>query len=219
MSGKIRVLLADDHSLVRQGIKILLDLQENIEVVGEAVNGRQAVEKVKKLTPDMIVIDIAMPNLNGIEATRQIKKVDPEIKILVLSAHDNGDYIHQVLQAGASGYLLKKSTTTDLISAINTVEKGEVFLSPSISKAVVKKYIKLADAESGGYESLNVLTNREREVLQLIAEGRTNKEIAYLLKLSVQTVDVHRTNIMKKLQIHDVAGLVKYSIKKGLIII
>ena len=217
MSGKIRVLLADDHALVRQGIKIHLNLQENIEVVGEAANGRQAVEKVKELIPDMVVIDIAMPNLNGIEAIRQIKKIDSKIMILVLTAHDNGDYVHQVLQAGASGYLLKESTTTDLISAINTVEKGDVFLSPSISKAVVKGYIKHADAESGGYESLNVLTSREREVLQLISEGRTNKEIAHLLKLSTQTVDAHRSHIMKKLQIHDVTGLVKYSIKKGLI--
>ena len=217
MTDKIRVLLADDHTLVRQGIKIHLNLQENIEVVGEAEDGRQAVKKAKELAPDMIVIDIAMPNLNGIEAMRQIKMIDPKIKILVLTAHDNKDYIHQVLQAGASGYLLKESTTTDLISAIYTVNKGDVFLSPSISKSVVRDYVEHADAESGGYESLNVLTSREREILQLIAEGRTNKEIAHLLKLSVQTVDVHRSRIMKKLQIHDVTGLVKYSIKKGLI--
>lgn len=217
MSGKIRVLLADDHTIVRQGIKVLLNSQKNIEVVGEAEDGRQAVERAKELVPDMIVIDITMPNLNGIEATRQIKKIDPKIKVLVLTAHDNGDYIHQILQAGASGYLLKESTTTDLISAINTVEKGDVFLSPSISKAVVKDYVKHVDAESGDYNSLNVLTNREREVLQLIAEGHTNKEIAHLLKLSVKTVDVHRSHIMEKLQIHDLAGLIKYSIRKGLI--
>lgn len=214
--SKTRILLADDHTIVRQGIRALLDAQEGIEVVGEAEDGRQAVEKVKELVPDIVVIDITMPNLNGIEATRQIKKINDKIKVLVLTVHDNEEYVHQILQAGASGYLLKESAVSDLISAISAVKKGDIFLSPSISKVVVKDYIRHVEAESGGFDSLNILTNREREILQLIAEGRTNKEIAALLKLSVKTVDVHRSHIMEKLHIHDITGLVKYAIRKGL---
>lgn len=215
--SKIRVLLADDHTIVRQGLRALLDSQEDIEVVGEAEDGRQAFEKTKELIPDVVVIDITMPNLNGIEATRQIKKLNPEIKVLVLTVHDNEEYIHQILQAGASGYLLKESAVTDLVSAINAVKKGGIFLSPAISKVVVKDYIRHAEEGTGDFDSLNILTNREREVLQLIAEGHTNREVAHLLKLSVKTVDVHRSHIMEKLNIHDVTGLVKYSIRKGLI--
>lgn len=215
--SKIRVLLADDHTIVRQGLRALLDSQEDIEVVGEAEDGRQAFEKTKELIPDIVIIDITMPNLNGIEATRQIKKLNPEIKVLVLTVHDNEEYIHQILQAGASGYLLKESAVTDLVSAINAVKKGGIFLSPAISKVVVKDYIRHAEEGTGDFDSLNILTNREREVLQLIAEGRTNREVAHLLKLSVKTVDVHRSHIMEKLNIHDVTGLVKYSIRKGLI--
>ncbi|MEK6766189.1 MAG: response regulator transcription factor [Planctomycetota bacterium] len=215
--SKIRVLLADDHTIVRQGLRALLDSQEDIEVVGEAEDGRQAFEKTKELIPDIVVIDITMPNLNGIEATRQIKKLNPEIKVLVLTVHDNEEYIHQILQAGASGYLLKESAVTDLVSAINAVKKGGIFLSPAISKVVVKDYIRHAEEGTGDFDSLNILTNREREVLQLIAEGHTNREVAHILKLSVKTVDVHRSHIMEKLNIHDVTGLVKYSIRKGLI--
>lgn len=215
--SKTRVLLVDDHTIVRQGIKALLETQEDIEVVGEAEDGRQAVEKAKQLVPDVLVIDITMPNLNGIEATHKIKKINSKIKVIVLTVHDNEEYVHQVLQAGASGYLLKESAVSDLVSAINAVEKGDIFLSPSISKVVVKDYVRHAGAESGDFDSLNVLTGREREVLQLIAEGRTNKEIANLLNLSVKTVDVHRSHIMEKLHIHDITGLVKYSIRKGLI--
>ena len=215
--SKIRVLLADDHTIVRQGLRALLDSQEDIEVVGEAEDGRQAFEKTKELIPDIVVIDITMPNLNGIEATRQIKKQNPEIKVLVLTVHDNEEYIHQILQAGASGYLLKESAVTDLVSAINAVKKGGIFLSPAISKVVVKDYIRHAEEGTGDFDSLNILTNREREVLQLIAEGHTNREVANILKLSVKTVDVHRSHIMEKLNIHDVTGLVKYSIRKGLI--
>jgi two-component system, NarL family, response regulator NreC len=215
--SKTRVLLADDHTIVRQGLRALLDSQEDLEVVGEAEDGRQAFEKTKELVPDVVVIDITMPNLNGIEATRQIKKLLPEVKVLVLTVHINEEYIYQVLQAGASGYLLKESAVSDLVSAINVAKKGEIFLSPSISKIIVKDYMKHAEGESGDFDSLDILTSREREVLQLIAEGRTNKETARLLKLSVKTVDVHRSHIMGKLNIHDITGLVKYSIKKGLI--
>jgi two-component system response regulator NreC len=215
--SKIKVLLADDHTIVRQGLRALLDSQENIEVVGEAEDGRQAFEKTKELVPDVVVIDITMPNLNGVEATRQIKKLNQEIKVLVLTVHDNEEYVHQILQAGASGYLLKESAVSDLVSAINAVKKGDIFLSPSISKVVVKDYIKNSVEGSGDFDSLDVLTGREREVLQLVAEGHTNREVAHHLKLSVKTVDVHRYHIMEKLNIHDVTGLVKYSIKKGLI--
>lgn len=215
--SKTKVLLVDDHTIVRQGLKALLDFQDGIEVVGEAEDGRQAIEKAKELVPDIIVIDITMPNLNGIEATRQLKKVNSEMKVLVLTVHDNEEYVHQILQAGASGYLLKESAVSDLVSAINAVKKGDIFLSPSISKVVVKDYIRHAAGESGDFDSLNVLTSREREVLQLIAEGNTNRAIAHVLKISNKTVDVHRSHIMEKLHIHDVTGLVKYSIRKGLI--
>ncbi len=215
--SKIKVLLADDHTIVRQGLRALLDSQEDIEVVGEAKDGRQAFEKTKELLPDVVVIDITMPNLNGVEATRQIKKLNQEIKVLVLTVHDNEEYVHQILQAGASGYLLKESAVSDLVSAINAVKEGDIFLSPSISKVVVKDYIRHAVDGSGDFDSLDVLTGREREVLQLIAEGHTNREVAHNLKLSVKTVDVHRSHIMEKLNIHDITGLVKYSIRKGLI--
>jgi two-component system, NarL family, response regulator NreC len=215
--SKIKVLLADDHTIVRQGLRALLESQEDIEVVGEAEDGRQAFEKTKELVPDVVVIDITMPNLNGVEATRQIKKLNQEIKVLVLTVHDNEEYVHQILQAGASGYLLKESAVSDLVSAINAVKKGDIFLSPSISKVVVKDYIRHAVEGSGDFDSLDILTSREREVLQLIAEGHTNREVAHQLKLSVKTVDVHRSHIMEKLNIHDVTGLVKYSIRKGLI--
>ena len=215
--SKIRVLLADDHTIVRQGLRALLDSNEDIEVVGEAENGREAFEKTKQIAPDIVVLDITMPNLNGIEATRQIKKLKPEIKVIVLTVHDNEEYVHQVLQAGASGYLLKESAVSDLVSAINAVKKGDIFLSPTISKVVVKDYINNTDRESRAFDSLDVLTSREREVLQLIAEGHTNREVARLLKLSVKTVDVHRAHIKEKLQIHDTAGLIKYSLRKGII--
>ncbi len=215
--SKIRVLLADDHTIVRQGLRSLLDSHKDIEVVGEAKDGRHAIEKAEQLIPDIVVLDITMPNLNGIEATRQIKKLNPEIKVIVLTVHDNEEYVHQVLKAGASGYLLKESAVSDLVSAMHAVKKGDIFLSPTISKVVVKDYIKHTERESRTFDNLGVLTGREREVLQLIAEGHTNREIARLLKLSVKTVDVHRAHLKEKLQIHDTAGLIKYAIRKGLI--
>ena len=162
--SKIRVLLADDHTIVRQGLRTLLNTQEDIEVVGEAKDGRQAFEKTRELVPDVVVIDITMPYLNGVEATRLIKKLDQEIKVLVLTAHDNEEYVHQVLQAGASGYLLKESAVSDLVSAINAAKKGDIFLSPSISKVVVKDYIRHAVEGSEDFNSLGILTGRECEV-------------------------------------------------------
>ncbi len=215
--SKIRVLLVDDHTIVRQGLRSLLDSHEDIEVVGEAENGRQAFEKTEQVIPDIVILDITMPSLNGIEATRQIKKLKPEIKVIVLTVHDSEEYVHQVLQAGASGYLLKESAVSDLVSAIHAVGKGDIFLSPTISKVVVKDYIKHTEGYSKAFDSLDILTGREREVLQLIAEGHTNREVARLLKLSVKTIDVHRSHIKEKLHIRDTAGLIKYSIKKGLI--
>ncbi len=215
--SKIRVLLADDHTIVRQGLRALLDTHEDIEIVGEAENGRQAFEKTEQISPDIVVLDITMPYLNGIEATRKIKKLNPEIKVIVLTVHDSEEYVHQILQAGASGYLLKESAVSDLVSAINAVNKGDVFLSPTISKVVVKEYIKHTEGESREFDSLDVLTSREREVLQLIAEGHTNREVARLLKLSVKTIDVHRARIKEKLNIIDTAGLIKYSIRKEMI--
>ncbi len=214
---KTKVLLADDHTIVREGIRALLDSREDIEVIGEAEDGKQAVERARQLVPDIVLIDITMPNLNGIEAARQIKKANPDIKLLFLTAHDNKEYVHQIFQAGASGYLLKDFAVSDLISAINAVKKGDIFLSPPISRVVVQDYIRYASSESEDFNSLNMLTGREREILQLVAEGNTNKEIARLLKLSTKTVEVHRFHVMEKLHIRDITGLVKYSIRTGLV--
>ncbi len=214
---KIKVLLAEDHTIVRKGIRSLLDDDKDIEVVDEAEDGREAIEKAEKLQPDVVVMDITMPGLNGLEATRQIKKHFPEIKVLILSMHANEEYIFQTLRAGASGYLIKKAAPRDLILAIQAAKRGESFLSPSISRTVIEEYIKKAEKtneEEGPFERL---TDREREVLQLIAEGYSNREIADKLYISTKTVETHRSHLMEKLNINNVADLTKYAIRKGLI--
>jgi two-component system response regulator NreC len=213
---KIRVLLAEDHTIVRKGLRSILDAEDSIEVVGEAEDGRAAVEAVEHLRPDVVLMDISMPGLNGLEATRQIKHRAPHIRVLVLTMHTNEKYILQILQAGASGYLVKQAAVEELISAIQAVHRGDAFLSPSISKKVVQRYVQQgqAMAEEDSYE---LLTPREREVLQLIAEGHTNRDISEILHISIKTVEVHRANLMKKLDLHSAAELTRYAIGKGII--
>jgi len=208
--NKIKVLLAEDHTIVRQGIRALLEPQMDIEVIGEAEDGLDAVRKTRKLQPDVVIMDISMPELNGIDATRLIKKRVPGTKVLILTMHELEGYVEQVLKAGASGYLVKKTAMSELITAIRAVNQGFTFLSPSVSKMMVDKY-KSASVKK------EPITARERQILQLIAEGHTNREIAKILFLSIRTVERHRAHIINKLNIHDVAGLTRYAIQKGLI--
>ncbi len=217
MSG-ISVLLVEDHHVVRKAISYLLSLENDINIVGEANDGDEAIKMVKDLCPDVVVMDITMPNLNGIDAVKQIKKSMPKTKVMILTMHTRDQYIRQALREGASGYLLKESTQEELVNAIRTVHKGGVALSPSISRFVLSEYVKRSDSENG-VDSLELLTDRERQVLCLIAEGKTNKEIAKCLSISKSTVNIHRTNIMQKLDIHDKVGLVRYSVEKGIIVI
>lgn len=212
---KIRVLLAEDHTIVRQGLSALLKSEPDIEVVGEASDGLEAIELAKKLIPDVVLMDIAMRNLNGLEATRKIKKLFPHTKVLVLTMYDNEEWIFQILKVGASGYLIKDSAMTDLTSAIRAVHQGDSYLSPSISKKVIDEYIRKAEmGEKSGMEDL--LSGREREILQLIAEGNSIPQISNLLCISKKTVEAHKTHIMEKLNIHDKVGLIKCAIRMGL---
>jgi two-component system, NarL family, response regulator NreC len=212
---KIRVLLAEDHTIVRQGIVALLGAESDIEVVGEASNGLEAIELAKKLSPEVILMDIGMRQLNGLEATRAIKKLFPSMKILVLTMYENEEWIFQILKAGASGYLIKDSAMTDLTSALRAVYQGDSYLSPSISKMVIEEYIRKAESgEKKGVE--DPLSGREREILQLIAEGNSVPQISSLLCISKKTVEAHKTHIMEKLNIHDKVGLIKYAIRNGL---
>ncbi len=214
--SKIRVLLAEDHTIVRKGIRSLLDDEPSIEVVGEAANGREAVAQASALKPDIVVMDHTMPLLNGLEATRQLRKALPDVRVLILTMHTNEEYVFQFLQAGAAGYLVKQTAPTDLITAIRTIYAGDSFLSPKISKAVIDEYVRSSKA-SGRASLENVLTEREREVLQLVAEGLSNQEIAGQLHISAKTVGVHRLNLMQKLDLHNLADLTKYAIRAGII--
>jgi two-component system response regulator NreC len=212
---KIRVLLAEDHTIVRQGIAALLGAESDMEVVGEASNGLEAIELAKKLSPEVILMDIGMRQLNGLEATREIKRLFPSMKILVLTMYENEEWIFQILKAGASGYLIKDSAMTDLTSALRAVYQGDSYLSPSISKMVIEEYIRKAESgEKKGVEDL--LSGREREILQMIAEGNSVPQISSLLCISKKTVEAHKTHIMEKLNIHDKVGLIKYAIRTGL---
>jgi DNA-binding NarL/FixJ family response regulator len=213
---EIKILIADDHKMVREGLKALLSSQPDFTIIGEASDGHETVKKVKELEPDIVLMDISMPNLNGLEATRQIRRKFPKTKVLILTMHLNEEYIFQSLQLGASGYLLKENAAEDLISAIRSVQEGHSYLSPSISKAVIDAYLRKRITGKGG-SPFEILTAREREILQMIAEGNTNKEIGKKLFISTKTVEAHRAHIMNKLDIHEVAKLVKFAIKNGLI--
>lgn len=212
---KIRILLADDHTILRDGIRALLADEPDMVVVGEAEDGHTAVKLAGELEPDIVLMDIAMPLLNGLEATRQIKHNRPQIKLLILTMHDDEEYIRQVLAAGALGYVLKYAAANELLGAIRAVHQGEAVLSPAITRLVIEDYLRWADIQPE--QTANDLTPREREVLQLIAEGYTNKQIADILCISIKTVQAHRTNMMQKLDLHDRGELIKYAIQKKII--
>jgi DNA-binding NarL/FixJ family response regulator len=214
-----RILLADDHEVVRAGLRALLEEQQGWEVVAEAVDGREAVEKATKLKPDVVVIDIAMPSLNGLEAVRQIIKAVPHCRVLVLTMYDSDPLIQQVLQAGARGYLLKSDAGRDLVSAIDALRRNKTFFTPKVSQMVLEGYLDRSPKEKqpeSAAESLR-LTSRQREIVQLLAEGKSSKEVAAVLGLSVKTAETHRANIMRKLDCHSVTELVRYAIRNHII--
>jgi len=212
----IRIVLADDHTIIRSGLRLLLDQQSDFQVVGEASDGREAVELISKLHPEVAVLDIGMPQLNGIEATRQIASQEPDTKVVILSMHADEGYVLRALKAGARAYILKNSAEADLIRAVRTVADGKSFFSPVISKMLLEDYVRQI-RDKHVEDSYDLLTPREREVLQLLAEGRTNKEVANLLHLSVYTVDAHRGNILQKLNLHGVPEMILYAVRKGII--
>ena len=211
----IRLLLADDHIMMREGLKSLLAVESDMEVVGEAENGRQLLELIQKAGAHIVVMDVAMPDLNGIEATRKLLKDSPNIKVVALSGHANREFVREMLKAGASAYVLKSRACEDLLLAIREVMKGNKYLSPDIACGVVDEYVELSSSTSIN-PAFVVLTDREREALQLISEGTSTKEIADKMSISVKTVETHRQNIMEKLNLHSVAELTKYSIREGL---
>jgi DNA-binding NarL/FixJ family response regulator len=213
---KISVLLVDDHTVVRQGLKALLKSEEDIEVIGEAENGRQAVMLARKDPPDVVVMDVAMPLLNGLEATRQILRNNSTSKVLVLTSYGDDDCVEQMMQAGASGYLIKQTAANDLLKAIREVYRGNAFFSPAIAKRL-RDQCREAFSTGQPLKKTMELTSREAEVLQLIAEGFSNKQIAAELSISIKTVEKHRQQVMNKLNIHDVAGLTRYAISKGMV--
>ncbi len=212
---KIRILLVDDHSILREGIKALLENQHGIEVVAEAENGREAVLKATQIQPDVVLLDISMPLMDGLEATRQMKRENPEVKVLVLTMYDDEEYFFQLLRAGASGYVTKKAVGKELTSAIEAVYRGESYFCPSMSKYLLSDYLRL-DKATENIKQVE-LTFREREIVKLIAEGYTNQQIADSLHRSVKTIESHRSNILRKLDIHDTIELVKYAVRKKLI--
>jgi len=212
----IRVLLAEDHAIVREGLRSLLDAIPNIQVVGEAVDGRQAVDMTEKLLPDVVVTDITMPGLNGLEATRRIKALHPEVRVVVLSMHADDEYVFQALGAGASGYLLKQSAAVELVEGIRTVQRGDTYLSPSIATRVLGEFVRRGQ-ELSEEDSYDRLTEREREVLQLVAEGCSSRGIAKLLCVSAKTVETHRAHLTDKLGIRGTARLTQYAVRKGVV--
>jgi two-component system response regulator NreC len=212
----IRIVLADDHTLIRSGLKLLLEQQPNFKVVAEAEDGRQAVELAAKLHPDVVVADIGMPLLNGIEATRQIVAHDPHPDVVILSMHSDESYVLRALKAGARAYIVKNSAEADLIRAVRAVSEGKSFFSPAISKMLLEDYVRRV-REKEVEDSYDLLTPREREILQLLAEGKTNKEVANILNLSPYTVETHRGNILEKLNLHSVPELILYAVRRGVI--
>ncbi|HUB83372.1 MAG TPA: response regulator transcription factor [Bryobacteraceae bacterium] len=208
---RIRILLADDHAVVRQGFRMILSAQSDLEIVGEAGNGREAVDLAASLRPDVVVMDVTMPELNGIEATRRLTSDNPHVRVVALSMHKDSVYVREILRAGARGYLLKDSVADDLVAAVRAVAGGEGYLSPAVSNAVLDDYRKHVT------DPIDLLSSREREVLQMLAEGKTNKEIAATLNLSVYTVDAHRGRIMEKLNVHSINELVRFAVRNGLV--
>jgi two-component system, NarL family, response regulator NreC len=213
---KVRILLADDHTVMRNGLRLLLERQPEFEVVGEAADGREAVALAEKEKPDVVVMDIAMPNLNGIEAAGQILRRYPDISVVILSMHSDEAYVMRALKAGARAYLLKDSAEEDLVKAICAVSEGKSFFSPAISRVLAEDYVRRLQLK-GVEDSYELLTAREREILQLLAEGKSNKEMAAVLNLSLYTVETHRSNILEKLNLHTIPELILYAVRKGII--
>jgi len=211
----VRLVLADDHAMMREGLKALIGKESDLEVVGEADNGKAIAELVRKTGAHVVVMDVAMPDLNGIEATRKLVKTNPNIKVVALSGHANGEFVREMLKAGASAYVLKSRAYEELVRAIREVMKGKKYLSPDIAQGVVDAYVEISSSMSAN-PAFVILTDREREALQLIAEGKSTKEVADALGVSVKTVETHRHNIMQKLNLHSVAELTKYAIREGL---
>jgi DNA-binding NarL/FixJ family response regulator len=209
----LRVYLVDDHTILREGLRLILSQASGVEIVGEQGDGRIAMEEIDQLKPDLVVLDISLPSLSGVEIARQIRKYHPSMKILVLSRHDNQEYVEQLLKYGVQGYILKEEAGSDLLKALDVIRKGENYLSPRITKHLVTGM----ERKKSANDPFEILTNREREVLKLVAEGKSNEKIAQALWISAKTVKVHRANIMRKLDIHKVADLVKYAIKAGII--
>ena len=214
--ANIRILLADDHAIVRAGIHALLDSQDDFEVVGEAEDGRKTIDMVQQLQPDVVVMDIAMPDMDGLEATQRIRAEFPEVRILALTMHEDERYFFQAIHAGASGFIIKGAPPSDFIAAIRSVSQGQAYLSPSLTGKLLDDYLRRAK-DATGKDTYDELTDREREIVRLIAKGHTGREIAELLGVSIHTVERHRQKVMAKLDLHNRAGLIKYAIRRGLI--
>jgi RNA polymerase sigma factor (sigma-70 family) len=213
---KIRILIADDHGIVRKGLRLQLEQNSSFEVVGEATEGREAVRMAEELAPDVVIMDIAMPNLNGIQATTQVVKKNPQIGVIILSMYSDETYLMRTLAAGAKGYLLKDSADVDLYRAVEVVAEGKPFFSPAIADTLLEDYMRQLQ-QRGLQDSYDLLTEREKEILQLVAEGKSNKDVAAILNLSTNTVETHRTRIMQKLDLHSTADIVLYAVRKGII--
>lgn len=214
--GKIRLLIADDHGVVRKGLRLLLEQYDELEVLGEAADGREASRLAEELKPEVVIMDVAMPLLNGIDAAAQILKNDPDIGVIILTMHADESYLLRALDVGVKGYLLKESAEQDLLRAVKTVSQGKPFFSPAITKTLLEDYIRVVK-QQGLTDTYELLTSREKEVLQLLAEGKSNKEVATLLDLSLYTVESHRTNLMRKLNLHNTAEIVLYAVRKNIV--
>ncbi len=214
--GKIRILIADDHGIVRKGLRLQLEQREEFQVLGEAADGREAVRLAEELAPDVVIMDIAMPNLNGIDAAAQMAKRNAGVKVIILSMHSDESYLTRALTAGVKGYLLKETADVDLYRAVQVVAQGKVFFSPTIANTLLEDYMRQLQ-QRGLQDSYELLTDREKEIFQLLAEGKSNKEVATMLDLSTYTVETHRTHIMQKLNLHSSADIVLYAVRKKII--